>query len=357
MKIGVLGGGQLARMLALAGYPLGLKVICYDPAVDACAKQVTEVINGKFIDKNLLQRFLKKVELVTFETENIPLQAANYISNHIELQPNLSALKITQDRLFEKNLFKTLNIPTVDFWEINSQIELESIIKKHNFPLILKTRKNGYDGKNQSVLFNWQDASQAWLKLKKQKLILETLIKFDAEVSLIAVRSKLGDIRFYPLVLNQHNNGILRISKAPYLNKSLQQLAEKYALQILHYFNYVGVMAIEFFVKNDLLIANEIAPRVHNSGHWTIEGAQTSQFENHLRAITGLPLGDTSSLGLSTMYNCITKEPLINEVLKIAGAHYHTYGKKSKLGRKLGHINLINGNHDSEKNLKNLLDK
>lgn len=355
-KIGVLGGGQLARMLALAGYPLGIQVICYESVSNTCAGQVTKVIQGDYADEAALAQFAQSVDCVTLETENLPLSCAQIVAQHSKLMPSVEALKITQDRLFEKELLNKLQISTAKFAKINSWQDLKTAIEALQFPGILKTRRQGYDGKGQALLRDWKSAESAWEQLKNEDLIFESFVKFDYEVSLISVRSVSGEVKFYPLIKNHHEDGILRVSRAPLQSAELQKKAEEYALRLIKQFDYVGVMTIEFFVSGSDLIANEIAPRVHNSGHWTIEGAITSQFENHLRALCDLPLGETTAIGFSAMCNLIGTEPAIKNVLRIPGAHYHTYGKEARPARKLGHITLNNADSAQlENHVENLL--
>lgn len=344
MKVGILGGGQLARMLALAGYPMGIHTLCLDPTKDVCAADVTQVIHADYADQKQLQTFAERVDVITFETENIPLTTAEFVSQIKPIYPALNALKTGQDRWLEKNLFKELNIPTPQFADINSFSELEHAVAKIGLPAVLKTRRFGYDGKGQFVLKQPADLIKAWEILGGQALILEQFIHFDRELSLIAVRARNGNVQFYPLVENQHHEGILRVSNAPFVNAHLQQQAETYVRAILTKFNYVGVFVIELFQVGEQLFANEMAPRVHNSGHWTIEGADTSQFANHLRAISGLPLGSTATKGYSTMFNVIGKGPDREKILSIPTAYYHTYEKQAKPNRKLGHITVVAAN-------------
>lgn len=347
MKIGILGGGQLARMLALSGYPLGFEFICVDPKIDCSAKKVTNVIHCDFNNMDEINRHFNNVDCVTYETENIPLDNIQAIEKKYKLLPNIEALKVTQDRLYEKDFFRKLNIPTAEYDSIETWDNLKKFIDRVNFPVMLKTRRHGYDGKGQMIIGNLNEAKYAWECMSSHALIVEKFIPYHFEVSLISVRNSSKEVSFYPLTLNKHKNGILRISEAPYENIELKNKAEIYALNILEQFNYIGVMTIEFFCLNNALIANEIAPRVHNSGHWTIEGADTSQFENHLRAISGLPLGSTKAKGFSAMINCIGNEPKkIKELLKLPGLHFHTYGKQAMLNRKLGHITISDNNRD-----------
>lgn len=340
MKVGVLGGGQLARMLAIAGAPLGIHLLCYEPVKNTCANDVTRVINGDFADENALTDFATQVDCVTLETENMPLQCAKFVAKHCALMPNELALKITQDRLFEKECLQSLGIQTAPFHAVNNWDDLKHALIEIGYPAILKTRKSGYDGKGQARIKDETSAKCALETLNSNELILEGFVPFEKEVSLISVRAKNGETKFYPLVENEHRDGILYLSKAPFIHDVLQQQAESYAFKLLQHFNYIGVMTIEFFVKDNQLIANEIAPRVHNSGHWTIEGARTSQFENHIRAICNLPLGSTEALGFSAMFNLIGEEPAREKVLSLANTHYHTYGKAARPGRKLGHVTM-----------------
>lgn len=341
MKVGILGGGQLARMLALAGYPLGIQTLCMDPTPDTCASQVTTVICADYNDPATLKHFLQDVTVVTFETENIPVEVVEKIQQTHAVFPNGDALAVTQDRVAEKTLCQRLAIPTTRFIPIDSLSDLQAAQKVLGYPAVLKTRRLGYDGKGQYVLREEADIALAWKSLGGQGLILEEWVAFQREVSLISVRGQDGTLSFYPLSENYHYEGILAHSLAPCPVPSLQSLAQDYAQKILQELDYVGVFAIEFFEMQGKLMVNEMAPRVHNSGHWTIEGAQTSQFENHLRAITGLPLGSTEARGVSIMVNCVGTEPLLSDVLKVPGAHYHTYGKEPRPKRKLGHITRV----------------
>lgn len=345
MNIGILGAGQLARMLALAAHPLAIRTVCIDPAPDACAKPVTEVITAELIDQAALQRLVETVDLVTYETENIPLATAEWVAKSRPLYPSVETLGIAQDRLHEKTFFQSLQIPTAAFAAVNSQLDLNAAVNQLGLPAILKTRRMGYDGKGQIIIRAQPELEQAYAALNKTALILEAFVQFECEVSLISVRNQQGEIRFYPLVRNQHVNGILRSSEAPFLHPvlhpALQKQAEAYATRVLEKLNYIGVLTIEFFYDGNQLIANEMAPRVHNSGHWTIEGAQTSQFENHLRAILNWPLGATGAIGHCRMLNCIGEMPAPAEYLATPGAHYHNYGKIPRPGRKLGHITIV----------------
>lgn len=340
-RLGILGGGQLARMLALAAYPLGIETLCLDPNPEACAGQVTKIIQGNLNDKSVLTQFLEQVDLITYETENIPLAAAQWVAQTRPLLPCAKILEIAQDRLKEKSFFQALQIPTARFAAVSSEEDLKKAIADIGLPTVLKTRRLGYDGKGQYIIESESDISKAWSQLQNQELILEQFIHFDFEVSLIGVRSQQGEIRYYPLIKNHHRQGILQSSQAPFNHPDLEKQAQYYMEQILLELSYVGVLTVEFFYHNKQLIANEMAPRVHNSGHWTIEGAQTSQFANHLRAIYGWSLGCTEAVGNCFMLNCIGNMPPPEVYLQIPEAHYHTYGKAPRPGRKLGHVTLI----------------
>lgn len=341
MKIGILGGGQLARMLAESSNELGIEIICIDPSNACSAHFVTEVHHCELSDVEKIQQVFADVDYVTYETENLQMSHIDRLANQFKIYPDMAALKVTQDRLYEKQLLTQLEIPTPAYLPVNSLNELNNAITQLGCPCVLKTRRNGYDGKGQFVIRDIDDAEKAWDAMPSIDLILEKFISYDFEVSLISVRSKSGEIKFYPLTLNRHENGILQWSEAPYYNQDLEKFAHQYARSVLKKFNYIGVMAIEFFCVNRSLLVNEIAPRVHNSGHWTIEGADTSQFENHLRAIADLPLGSTNASHYSAMMNCIGNEPHdIQGLLQIEGLHYHSYGKAARNNRKLGHITI-----------------
>lgn len=344
MKLGILGGGQLARMLALAAYPLGITTSCLDPNPKACAGDVTDLIVAEFTDESALRQFLVDVDCVTIENENIPMSCAEFVSKSRPLYPSANALEIAQDRLHEKSFFKSLQIPTPVFVSVKSEEELMRAVSDLGLPAVLKTRRFGYDGKGQCVLRDQSDISKSWRLLQTQSLILEEFISFEYELSLIAVRNKRGKTHFYPLVKNHHVNGILCSSEAPFNNNALQQVAQNHAIKMLDALQYVGVFTIEYFYDGNKLIVNEIAPRVHNSGHWTIEGAHTSQFENHLRAICDLPLGSTETIGHCFLINCIGEMLTAKSCLHIPGVHYHAYGKTPQPGRKLGHITLVDTN-------------
>ena len=341
MKIGIVGGGQLARMLVLAGYPLGLRFQVLDPAIDACAGEIAPLIRSDYDDENHLRQLADWAEVLTFDFENIPATVAATLKRQAAgFYPPAEALAVAQDRLYEKTLFWELGIPTPPFATIDSLEELRDAVARMELPAVLKTRRLGYDGKGQRVLRVPEDIKPAWDALGGVPLLLEGFVPFQREVSVLAVRGHEGEIAFYPLVENTHHDGILRLSRAPLSAPQLEREGWDLARRLLERLNYVGLLALEFFVHDDRLIANEMAPRVHNSGHWTIEGAVTSQFENHLRAVLGLPLGSTAAIGHSIMLNCIGTMPERAAVLAVPGAHYHAYGKAPRPGRKVGHLTL-----------------
>jgi 5-(carboxyamino)imidazole ribonucleotide synthase len=342
MRVGLLGGGQLGRMLALAGYPLGMRFRTLDHSAEAPAGQLTELIVGEFDDRATLERFASGLDLVTYEFENVPVSSARFLSQRLAVYPPPEALEVGQDRLAEKTFFQSLGISTPPFAEVNSPDDLERALSTLGLPVVLKTRRFGYDGKGQFVIKESDDARRAWRAVGGVPLLLEQFVAFEREVSVIAVRGRGGETAFYPLVENLHRDGMLRrsIAPAPDLSAALQSQAETYAERVMGALNYVGVVAIELFQVEGQLLANEMAPRVHNSGHWTIEGAETSQFENHLRAVAGLPLGPTAAVGRSGMLNIIGTTPDARDVLAVEGAHLHLYGKAARPGRKLGHVTV-----------------
>jgi len=346
VKVGILGGGQLARMLALAGYPLGLEFVVLCPSTEACAAPVTEHLLAGFDDKQALKQLADKSDVITYEFENVPAESVEYLSQNNTVYPPPLALATGRDRLKEKTLFNTLGINTAPFADIEDPQSLQLAIDKIGLPAILKTRTEGYDGKGQFVLRHENEAATAWRTLNGVPAILEGFVKFDREVSIIAVRSSTGDMAFYPLSENVHCEGILRLSTS--LNDDpMQSRAETIATRLLKELNYVGVLAIEFFQKDNELLVNEYAPRVHNSGHWTIEGSHTSQFENHLRAILGLPLGSTALNSNAAMINLIGDIPDSTDVLTLPDVHLHLYGKAPREGRKVGHITLLADDKDT----------
>jgi 5-(carboxyamino)imidazole ribonucleotide synthase len=343
MKIGVIGAGQLGRMLALAGYPLDLQFLFLDSSAESPGGKVGPIITGAFDDPQSLERLAAAVELVTYEFENVPVAALQQVSQSRACLPPVEALRISQDRLLEKQLFKQLRIPTPPFRAVDSLEELRAAVQEIGMPSVLKTRRLGYDGKGQRYLRKPDDVEAAWQALGGVPLILEGFVQFEREISIIGARTTRGEMRAYPVVANTHRDGILRVTLAPHRSTALQRAAETHLKRVLRHFDYAGVLTLEFFVRRGQLIANEMAPRVHNSGHWTIEGAATSQFENHLRAILGWPLGSTAALGHSAMVNFIGTLPARDAVLALPGVHFHDYGKAPRPGRKLGHCTIVAG--------------
>lgn len=342
MTIGIVGAGQLGRMMALAGYPLGLDFLFLDQDARTPGGQVAPILTGALSDRELLGELSRRCEVMTFDWENVPVEALEGLpAGGARLAPPLRALAAAQDRLSEKRTFDLLGIPTTRYAAVDSRAALDIAVRSIGLPGVLKTRRMGYDGKGQAVLRKPADLDAAWEALGKAPLLYENLVPFDREVSVIAVRGRDGDVAFYPLNLNVHREGILRLTRAPFGNAALTRQAQRAARKVLEHFDYVGVLTIEFFVARGRLVANEMAPRVHNSGHWTIEGADTSQFENHVRAIAGLPLGSTRARGHSAMVNLIGQLPARDPLLAEPGLHWHDYGKSARPGRKVGHLTLV----------------
>lgn len=339
-QIGILGGGQLARMMALAGIPLGLQFRFLDPAEDACAAPLGTLIHAGFDDTDAAAALGQAVDVATYDFENIPASSATALLQHCPLYPGVAALQQCQDRLVEKTLLQTLDIPVPPFMAVASRPELPAASEQLGFPCVLKTRRLGYDGKGQAILRQPEDLERAWQKLGDQELILEAFVPFDAECSLVSVRRRSGEVRYWPLTRNVHENGVLMFSHPGSLSGVLQQQAEEVADKLLEHFQYTGVMTVEFFVAGGQLLVNEIAPRVHNSGHWTIDAASCSQFENHLRAICDWPLGATEQQQPCLMFNWIGQLPERSSLLAFAGLHWHDYGKRARPGRKIGHATL-----------------
>ena len=354
MTIGILGGGQLGYMLALAGYPLGLHFRFFDPSPEAPVGRIASRVTAEFTDEAALEKFANGLELVTYEFENVPVAAARFLAERVPVFPPPDALEAAQDRLREKQLFQKLGIPATEFAAVANPAGLDAAVKTIGLPAILKTCRLGYDGKGQWILRTAEDVASAKSRLAVAgsaakhdgaPFILERFVPFTRELSVLAVRGRTGETAVYPLVENHHRGGILRLAlaPAPRLDSAIQRAAEEAARRVSESLQYVGVLAIEFFEHGGRLLANEMAPRVHNSGHWTIEGAVTSQFENHLRAVMGLPLGSTNAIGCSAMLNLIGEAPDPAEVLTVRDAHLHLYGKSPRPGRKLGHVTLRGG--------------
>ena len=307
--VGILGGGQLARMMALSGAPLGLRFLVMDTVADACAGQFAPMIVGDWRDENALAEFASKIDVATFDFENVPAESAQWLAERVPVFPQPRALAIAQDRLAEKTLFRELGIPVPEFAAIATREQLDAAITQLGTPCILKTRRLGYDGKGQFRIKSSGDAAAAWNALGAQAttvgLILEGFVAFERELSVVAVRGRNGEFRTWPLTENWHVDGVLSASLAPaQADAALAQTAFAHAKKLAEALDYVGVFALELFCRDGVLLANELAPRVHNSGHWTIEGSETSQ--------------------------------LLDE----AGGHWHDYGKEARSGRKVGHATL-----------------
>jgi 5-(carboxyamino)imidazole ribonucleotide synthase len=343
--LGILGGGQLARMLALAAAPLGAQALVVDSSADACAGQVAPLVVADWTDYAALEAFAAQVDVVTFDFENVPAETARWLAQRVAVFPAPQALAVAQDRLAEKTLFRECGLPTPTFMAVDTREQLDQALAVVGAPAILKTRRLGYDGKGQFRLRVLADADAAWAALgaqgSKHGLILEAFVPFERELSVLAVRGRDGDFRTWPLTRNWHTDGVLSMSLAPAPDIDvLQRRATALARTLAERLEYVGVFALELFVKDGELLGNEMAPRVHNSGHWTIEGAHTSQFENHVRAVLGLPLGDTGARSISSMFNWIGELPDTAPVLKAVDAHWHDYGKQARPGRKVGHTTV-----------------
>ena len=316
--VACIGGGQLGRMLGLAGLPLGLAFRFLDPSPDACAREVGELVVGAYGDPDALDRFVDGADVVTYEFENVPVEAAVRVG----AVPGAAALEHGQDRLREKELFHSLGIPTARFGSL----------EETGLPAVVKSRRLGYDGKGQRLVHAPETV--------EDDEIAEELVPFDRELSIVGVRGRDGETRFWPVGENVHRDGILRVTRAPAVNAP-QAEAETICTALLDELDYVGVLAVELFDVGGRLLANELAPRVHNTAHWTIDGAGTSQFENHLRAILGLPLGSTEAGARCVMVNLIGSVPSLEELLAMPGARVHLYGKESRPGRKVGHVTLL----------------
>jgi 5-(carboxyamino)imidazole ribonucleotide synthase len=338
----VLGGGQLGWMLGLAGLPLGVHCRFLDPAANPTAASVGSIVAGALDDLAAAERAAKDAAVITYEWEGVPAATALHLAATATVRPPCGALEVAQDRLSEKQACTDLGIPTAAFHAVDSRADLERAVATLGLPAVLKTRRGGYDGKGQAVLRADRDVDAAWSQLGGTALILEAYVPFARELSVIGVRSAAGDTQCWPVVENEHRDGILRVTRAPARghDAALQAAAERCIIPLFDALDYVGVGCVELFDVDDNLLANEIAPRVHNSGHWTIEGAETSQFENHLRAVLGWPLGSTAPRGVSGMVNCIGTMPDRAAVLSIRGTHLYDYAKEPRPGRKLGHVTI-----------------
>ncbi|MDT8341987.1 MAG: 5-(carboxyamino)imidazole ribonucleotide synthase [Longimicrobiales bacterium] len=341
--VGILGGGQLGRMTALAGVPLGLRFRFLEPKSPSPVDSVGEVIRGAYDDPEALHRFGHGLAVATYEFENVPVDAARLLGEDTTVHPAPAALEMAQDRLREKHGFTRLGIPTNAYRAVDTREELEAALAELGAPAMLKTRRMGYDGKGQAPILDPDDLDAAWRTVGGVPLLLESFVDFSRELSLVAVRGAEGAFAAYPLVENVHTRGILHTTAAPApeVEPGVQRAAEDSVRRLMEELGYVGVMAVEFFQTPDGLLANEMAPRVHNSGHWTQDGAVTSQFENHLRAVLGLPLGSTAPVGTTVMLNLLGGLPPVEAVLAEPRAHLHLYGKAPRPGRKIGHVNVV----------------
>ncbi|HEV2702018.1 MAG TPA: 5-(carboxyamino)imidazole ribonucleotide synthase [Steroidobacteraceae bacterium] len=341
MTVGIVGAGQLGRMMALAGYPLGLDFLFLDPAEQPPAAALAPVLKSAFDDSTALATLAGRCEVVTIDWENVSVAALRKLGRETRVSPPPAAIASAQDRASEKRLFEKLGITTTRWRAVSTRRQLDAAVRDIGLPGIVKTRRMGYDGKGQAVVRTAADVERAWADLGQVPLLYEELVPFDLEVSVIGVRGRSGECQVYPLNHNLHAAGILRLTRAPYEATRLNRLARRHVVAMMEHLKYVGVLTIEFFVRQGRLVANEMAPRVHNSGHWTIEGAVTSQFENHLRAILGLPLGACRATGYSAMINLIGTMPGHGGLLRHAGVHLHDYGKQPRPGRKLGHLTVV----------------
>jgi 5-(carboxyamino)imidazole ribonucleotide synthase len=347
-RVAVLGGGQLGWMLGLAGIPLGCSFAFLDPVEDAPGAAVGELVVGRLDDVEAARRAAKGAAVVTYEWEGVPAATARALGSLAPVYPSARALDVAQDRVVEKQTLQALGIATAAFRPVESPADLRRAVDAIGLPAVLKTRRGGYDGKGQVVLGEPAGLDAAWNSLGNEQCILEGFVTFDRELSILAVRGRDGEVACWPAVENHHRDGILRLTRAPApgLDDALQARGEASIRPLLDELDYVGVCCVELFDVGGHLLANEIAPRVHNSGHWTIEGAETSQFENHVRAILGLPLGSTAARGPSAMVNCIGTMPDRDALLRTPGAHLHDYGKSARPGRKLGHVTVTAPDHE-----------
>jgi len=354
MRIGIIGAGQLGQMLGFAARDLDIEVRFLDPSDNPPAAQCGKVIQSAFDDPVALIALADTCDVITYEFENVPVAALQHIEGVAPVYPPATALRHSQDRLDEKVLFKELDIPLPGCHAINTRTDVDVAADKLGLPMVIKTRRFGYDGKGQFVVKQIADLDVAWEELGGQALIAEQWVPFDYEISCIGVRSISGEIAIYPLSRNVHTDGILRTSRSPVDEPELAAKASDYVHRLLGHLDYVGVLALELFVTGDELLANEFAPRVHNSGHWSIEGSETSQFENHLRAILDLPLGSTASTGHAGMVNLIGE---ISDATRSLGiGELHDYGKAPRAGRKLGHVTVVADTAEQRDALVGLID-
>ena len=328
-------------MLGIAAGKLGIETIFLDPSDNPPASNAGQVIRLPFDSADGLAQLASACDVITYEFENVPVAALRAIDGETPVYPPAEALRNAQDRFLEKSLFERLGIPLARYCPVSTRDELEHAAGILGFPFVLKTRTLGYDGKGQAVVRHADELDAAWRRLGNVPLIAEQFVDFDYEVSVIGARSRQGDCVVYPLTENRHRDGILQVSRVPCRNAALGDEAGRYLVNLLQHLDYVGVLALELFVRDGSLFANEFAPRVHNSGHWTIEGAATSQFANHVRAVMDLPLGDTSASGCAGMVNLVGTMPARLPAHSDFPYFLHDYGKTARPGRKLGHITVL----------------
>jgi 5-(carboxyamino)imidazole ribonucleotide synthase len=347
-RVGIVGGGQLGMMLAEAGARIGIECLTLDPAPDAPASRVAPSLVAAFDDEAALAELASVSDVVTYEFENVPVASARFLAERVDVFPPPESLEFAQDRLLEKTLFEEVGLEVAPYAPVSSTEDLGEAMDLVGFPSILKTRRLGYDGKGQARLERPDQAGDAWREVGEVPSILEALVPFDRELSILGARGRDGEAVFYPLVENVHRDGILRTSMSPSsVTSSLQSKAEELALALMERLGHVGVLAIELFETGEGLLGNEMAPRVHNSGHWTIEGAATSQFENHLRAICGMELGPTAPSAFSAMVNLIGSMPDPRGFPDLPGVHVHAYGKQGRPGRKVGHVTVVDEDREA----------
>ena len=347
--IGILGGGQLGRMLAMAASRLGFKCQVFSPDPDSPAFDVVlHATCAEYADVEALELFANDVDVITYEFENVPAAAAMVLAARRPVLPDYKVLETTQDRLAEKELAARLGIATAAYADVSSVEALRAAVARIGLPAVVKTRRFGYDGKGQAIIRDGDDLDRVWIELATKSAILEAFVPFEREISVIAARSADGHVECYDVTENEHGDHILKISRAPAaIPEALAAQARGIAETIANALNYVGVLAVELFVvpgdSGPTLLVNEIAPRVHNSGHWTLDGASISQFEQHIRAIAGWPLGKPVRHGAVTMTNLIGDEVLgYEQWLTIPGATVHLYGKGApRAGRKMGHVTQV----------------
>lgn len=354
-RVGIIGSGQLGRMMALAGTPLDVEFVFFDPATNSPCSNLGLNIDSSKPDS--LSTFLEQVDVITYESENTDAELVSEICKQTPVYPGAKSLTHSQHRLTEKGMFRSLGIATANFMRVASLEDLNTACETLGFPIVVKTTTMGYDGKGQAVIKSESEIASAWTTLQGNELIAEQFINFTRELSVIAVRDTKGNCKVYPIAENAHAQGILRVSRVPAqtLSEVKKQQAKEFITTLMDHLDHVGVITLELFDTNDGLIANEMAPRVHNSGHWSMEGAFCSQFENHIRAITGMPLGSTEMrTNHAAMINIIGKHGDRDKALSTQGAFLHTYGKTERANRKIGHINLVSDTQEQLEQTINL---